>query len=233
MLLLLMLFAVVHSGGAAIRSRAESIVGARIWRLIFATASISSAFVLIGYFISHRYDGIRLWNLQGIPWVIPIIWTLTAISFFFLYPATYNLLEIPALKRPETRLYSQGIIRITRHPQAIGQILWCLTHQLWIGSSFMLITCVGLISHHLFAIWHGDRRLETKFGPAFDNLKKETSVIPFLALIDGRQKLVWREFIRPSQLGIALAIGIFWWAHHLIPIASEAFISSRLGEVLH
>ena len=62
MILLLFFFAVIHSGGAALRGKAESVIGARAWRLIFAFASIPSAFILIGYFISHRYDGIRFWN---------------------------------------------------------------------------------------------------------------------------------------------------------------------------
>ena len=218
-------FAVIHSGGAALRQKAENIVGPRAWRLIFAALSIPSASVLIGYFVVHRYDGIRLWNLQGLPGIIPIIWIFTAISFLFLYPATYNLLEIPALIKPKVRLYGTGIIRISRHPQAIGQILWCLTHGLWIGSSFMLITCIGLIGHHLFAIWHGDRRLKAKFGNEFEELKKNTSIIPFLAVLDGRQKLSLEEFLRPSQLGICIAIGGLWWAHKFIVSASQSFLS--------
>ncbi len=232
MLGLLFLFALIHSGGAALRNRAESIVGARVWRLIFASASIPSAGILIGYFIAHRYDGVRLWNLQGVPGMVQLIWILTAVSFFFLYPATYNLLEIPAVLKPQVRLYAQGIIRISRHPQAIGQILWCFTHQLWIGSSFTLITCAGLIAHHLFAVWHGDRRLKAKFGNEFEEMQRNTSVIPFLAILDGRQKLIWKEFLKPSQLGIVIAVGVLWWAHRLIPLASEGFFVSQLGEVL-
>ena len=157
MLILLVLFAVIHSGGASLRQRAEARIGARAWRLLFAAASIPSAVVVIGWFLAHRYDGIRLWNLQGVPGMVPLVWIGTAISFLFLYPATYNLLEIPAVLKPQVRLYATGIIRISRHPQAIGQILWCLTHALWIGSSFMLVTCFGLVAHHLFAVWHGDR----------------------------------------------------------------------------
>ena len=127
MLILLVLFAVIHSGGAALRQRAEARIGARAWRLLFASASIPSAVVVIGWFLAHRYDGIRLWNLQGVPGMVPLVWIGTAVSFLFLYPATYNLLEIPAVLKPQVRLYATGIIRISRHPQAIGQILWCIT----------------------------------------------------------------------------------------------------------
>ncbi|WP_320677670.1 NnrU family protein [Prochlorococcus sp. MIT 1300] len=232
MFLLLVLFAVIHSGGAALRPWAEELVGPRLWRIIFAIVSIPLAAILIGYFLVHRYDGARLWNVQGLTGMVPLVWFLTAVSFFFLYPATYNLLEIPAVVKPQQRLYSKGIIRVTRHPQAVGQILWCLTHQLWIGSSFMLVTSLGLIGHHVFAIWHGDKRLKRKFGPAFEVLKEETSVVPFLAVIDKRQKLIVQEFLRPSQLGIALAVGLFWWSHRFISLGSEAFLSSWLGELL-
>ena len=232
MLALLILFAVIHSGGAALRNLAESILGARVWRLIFATASIPSAVILIGWFLAHRYDGIRLWNLQGTPGIIPLIWLGTAISFLFLYPATYNLLEIPAVLKPQVRLYATGIIRISRHPQAVGQILWCFTHALWIGSSFMLVTCIGLVAHHLFAVWHGDRRLRARFGEAFEQLKASTSVVPFAAVLDGRQQLHWQEFVRPSQLGIAIAVGVFWWAHHYISSASQLVRNSSLENLL-
>ena len=232
MLCLLIAFAIFHSGGAALRNRAESLIGPRAWRLIFAAISIPSAALIIGYFIPHRYDGIRLWNIQGVPGIIPLVWILTAVSFLFLYPATYNLLEIPAVLKPKKRLYTKGIIRISRHPQAIGQILWCISHSIWIGSSFMLVTCVGLISHHLFAIWHGDRRLKEKFGGLFDELKEKTSVIPFLAVIDGRQTLIWQEFLRPAQIGIFIAIAVFWWLHRFISISSEAFLKSSFADLL-
>ena len=232
MLVLLILFAVIHSGGAALRSRAEAVIGARAWRLIFAAASIPSAVVVIGWFLAHRYDGMRLWNLQGVPGVIPLVWIGTAISFLFLYPATYNLLEIPAVLKPQVRLYATGIIRISRHPQAIGQILWCLTHALWIGSSFMVVTCLGLIGHHLFAVWHGDRRLKERFGDAFEELRASTSVIPFQAVLDGRQRLELSEFLRPAQLGIAIAVGVFWWAHRYIGVAATLMRDSAVENLL-
>jgi uncharacterized membrane protein len=232
MLGLLLVFAVIHSGGASLRHAAVERIGERAWRLIFAGLSIPAAVVLVGYFLAHRYDGVRLWNLQDQPWVVPVVWTGTAISFIFLYPATYNLLEIPALLRPQVRLYATGIIRISRHPQAVGQILWCATHLLWIGSSFMVATSIGLIAHHLFAVWNGDRRLRNRFGAAFEELRANTSVIPFRAVIDGRQQLVATEFLRPAQLGIAIAIGLFWWAHRYIGVGATTFSRTALAHWL-
>ncbi len=231
-LLLILVFAVIHSGGAALRSKAETLIGPRLWRLCFVFLSLPSAIVLISYFLSHRYDGIRLWNLQGNYFIFLFVWFLTAISFLFLYPATYNLLEIPSVLKPQVRIYGTGIMRVTRHPQAFGQIIWCIAHTLWIGTSFTLITSIGLILHHLFAIWHGDRRLEAKFGEEFYIYKQKTSIIPFLAIIDGRQEFKVKEFFKLSQLGIIIAIAVLWWSHQYINIAVKTFNSSFLSKFL-
>ena len=230
--LLIIVFAVIHSGGAALRSKAESIMGARLWRLCFVSLSLPSAIILISYFLSHRYDGIRLWNFQGNSFVFLLVWFLTAISFLFLYPATYNLLEIPSVLKPQVRIYGTGIMRITRHPQASGQIIWCFAHTLWIGTSFTLVTSIGLILHHIFAIWHGDKRLETKFGGEFYQFKESTSIIPFMAIIEGRQTFKIKEFFKLSQLGILIAIAVLWWSHQYINIAVKTFNSSFLSEFL-
>ena len=232
-LALILVFAVIHSGGAALRSRAESLMGARLWRLCFVSLSLPSAVILVSYFLAHRYDGIRLWNFQDNHYLLFLVWILTAISFLFLYPATYNLLEIPSVLKPKVRIYGTGIMRITRHPQAFGQIIWCFAHTLWIGSSFTLITSLGLISHHLFAIWHGDRRLEIKFGKEFQKFKNNTSIIPFAAIFDGRQQIKLKEFFRFSQLGILIAIAVIWWSHKYINIAVTTFNSSFLSEIFN
>ena len=230
--ILIIIFAIIHSGGAALRNKAELLMGPRLWRLVFVLLSLPSAIILIGYFLTHRYDGIRLWNLQGNSFVFYIVWALTAISFIFLYPATYNLLEIPSVQKPKVRIYSTGIMRVTRHPQAIGQIIWCIAHSLWIGTSFTLVTSFGLICHHLFAIWHGDKRLEFKFGEDFYKFRESTSVIPFLAIIEGRQVFKFREYFKLSQLGILIAIIIIWTSHKYINIAVTQFNSSFLSEFL-
>ena len=230
--ILIIIFAIIHSGGAALRNKGESIMGPRLWRLLFVSVSLPSAIILIGYFLTHRYDGIRLWNLQGNSFVFYTVWVLTAISFLFLYPATYNLLEIPSVQRPKIRIYSTGIMRVTRHPQAIGQIIWCIAHSLWIGTSFTLVTSLGLIFHHLFAIWHGDKRLEFKFGEEFYKFRESTSIIPFLAIIEGRQVFKFREYFKLSQIGILIAIIVIWTSHRYINIAVTQFNSSFLSEFL-
>ena len=221
---LLLGFAFAHSGLAALRSRGEAIIGARLYRVIFALVSIPFATILIIYFFNHRYDGLQLWQVQEVPGVQSIVWILSAISFIFLYPATFNLLEIAAVQKPQVYLFETGIIRITRHPQMVGQIIWCVAHTLWLGTTFTLVTSLGLIAHHLFAVWHGDRRLAARYGEAFEKVKARTSIIPFKAIIDGRQTVKWQEYLRPAYIGVAVFVMIFWWGHPwLMKVTSRVY----------
>ena len=72
----------------------EELIGARAFRVIFAAISLPLATVALVHFINHRYDGLPLWNLRGQPFVHEAVWILNFISFFFLYPSTFNLLEV-------------------------------------------------------------------------------------------------------------------------------------------
>jgi uncharacterized membrane protein len=205
---LLLGFAIAHSGLAALRPWAEHKIGARLYRVIFALVSIPFATILIIYFFNHRYDGWQLWQVQGFPGVI-----LSFVSFLFLYPATFNLLEVAAVLKPQVRIYETGIMRITRHPQMVGQLIWCVAHTLWIGTTFTLVTSIGLMLHHLFAVWHGDYRLEQRYGSEFELVKARTSIVPFQAILDGRQQLQLAEFFRPAYIGVVAFVMLFWWGH--------------------
>ncbi len=213
---LLLGFAIAHSGLAALRTWGEDKIGPRGYRVIFASVSLTLAVITIVYFLNHRYDGVQLWQVQGLPGIKSTVWILSAISFLFLYPATFNLLEIAAILKPQVHIFETGIIRITRHPQMVGQVIWCFAHTLWIGTSFTLITSMGLVTYHLFGVWHGDRRLRDRYGQSFETLISNTSVFPFWALLKGRQQLKWQEFLRPAYLGVVGFVILIWWAHPLM-----------------
>jgi uncharacterized membrane protein len=210
---LLLGFAIAHSGLAALRPWGEGKIGARAYRIIFALVSIPFATILIIYFFNHRYDGIQLWQVQGVVGVKESVWILSFISFLFLYPATFNLLEIAAVLKPQVRIYETGIMRITRHPQMVGQLIWCVAHTLWLGTTFTLVTSIGLMLHHLFAVWHGDYRLSQRYGTEFELVKDRTSIVPFQAVLDGRQTLQLSEFLRPAYLGVVAFVLLFAWGH--------------------
>jgi len=217
------IFALIHSGLAYLRPWGEELVGARAFRVFFAAISLPLALLAVVYFINHRYDGTALWYLRRQPGVHDLVWVLNFVSFFFLYPSTFNLLEVAAVDEPKLHLWETGVMRITRHPQAFGQALWCAAHSLWIGSSFMLTTSAALMAHHLFSCWHGDFRLRRKYGERFDAVRERTSIVPFAAILDGRQKLpqdYYKEFLRLPYLTITFVTLGAYFAHPLMQEAS-------------
>ena len=216
-------FAVAHSGLASLRPAAEEIVGARAWRVLFALVSLPLAFSCIVYFINHRYDGIQLWDLRSEAWMHDFVWWSSLVSFFFLYPSTFNLLEVAAVDKPKLHLWETGITRITRHPQAVGQLIWCVAHTAYLGTSFMCATSTMLCAHHFFAVWNGDRRLRDKFGDRAEAIKEKTSVVPFAAIISGKQELPADfifEFLRPPYVAIVVGSIAAYYAHPFMQAGS-------------
>ena len=57
-------------------------------------------------------------------------------------------------------------------------------------------------------------------------------MIPFQAVLDGRQRLELSEFLRPAQLGIAIAVAVFWWAHRYIGVAATLMRDSAVENLL-
>ena len=224
-------FAIIHSGLASLRPVAEEAisnvfgdaVGPRVWRVIFAMASLPLALSCIVYFINHRYEGQILWDLKQYPEMHTIVWITSFISFLFLYPSTFNLLEVAAVDKPKLHLWETGITRITRHPQMVGQVLWCAAHTAYIGSTFMCATSAMLCFHHFFAVWNGDRRLKDKWGEKADLIKERTSVIPFAAIVTGKQELpddYYKEFLRGPYLIIVVGTTAAYFLHPFMQAGS-------------
>ena len=157
-----------------------------------------------------------MWDYRLLPGMHSFVWLTSLISFFFLYPSTFNLLEVAAIEKPKLHLWETGIIRITRHPQMVGQVLWCFAHTLYIGTSFTCATSLILCVHHIFAVWNGDRRLRDKFGDNADKIFDQTSIIPFQAIINGKQKLpedYYKEFLRLPYITVLIGSLIAYQLH--------------------
>lgn len=223
---LLTVFATFHSGLAGLRTFAESIIGARAWRVLFAVVSLPIALSCVVYFLNHAHDGIQLWDVTGIPGIHVFVWLCSFVSFLFLYPSSFNLLEVAAIEKPQLHLWETGITRITRHPQAVGQFLWCFAHTLWLGSTTAVAASSILLLHHTFSIWHGDRRLRERHGNDFDVISRKTSVFPFQAIFEGRQELpsdYYKEFLRWPYLIVVGGTIAAYYSHPFMQTGAASF----------
>ena len=103
MTVILGVFAITHSGLAGLRPKGETLIGERAYRVIFALTSLSLSVVAIVYFINHRYSGTPLWDVRGTPALHELLWATNFVSFLFLYPSTFNILEVAAIDKPKVR----------------------------------------------------------------------------------------------------------------------------------
>lgn len=213
-----LIFPFVHSGLASLRPYGERVVGARMWRVIFAFPSLCLAYTWITYFIAHAHDGVQFYDLSQNGWAHSLALAINYVSFFFLSPSVFNLKEVAAVEKPTFHLWETGIVRITRHPQFVGQVLWSAGHLAMVGTSFTALTMLLLIGHHAFACWNGDRRYAEAFGDDVweQQVKKRTSVVPFLAIWEGRQVLppdYYKELLRGPYFVIAVGTAGAYLAH--------------------
>ena len=81
-------------------------------------------FLLLTVSLAHCLPGTPLWDLRSLPGLHELVWVMNLTSFYFLYPSTFNILEVAAVDEPKLHMWETGIMRITRHPQMVGQGIW-------------------------------------------------------------------------------------------------------------
>ena len=101
---------------------------------------------------------------------------------------------------------ARGVIRITRHPIMWGVMLWAGAHVLARGDEKALVFFGGLFLVAFLGTLSMDRR--KRANPDFVRFVTVTSHVPFLAIAQGRNHLVWREigWLRPTIGVVAFAI---------------------------
>jgi uncharacterized membrane protein len=107
----------------------------------------------------------------------------------------------------------RGIHRITRHPFLVGMALWSGTHLLfnpeaataWLFGAFFVLSLLGPRSI--------DGRRAKRMGEKWTRYAQSTSVLPFVAVLQGRNRVAWSEF-SPWPLLVTIAVYAFFIAMH-------------------
>ena len=98
---------------------------------------------------------------------------------------------------------ARGIIRVTRHPIMWGLMLWAASHIAARGDLRSLIFFGGLLLVAGLGTIFMD--LRKRGNPDFARFTQLTSNLPFVAIVQGRNRIVWREigWLRPAA-GLAV-----------------------------
>lgn len=166
------------------------------------------AFATLGWMI-WAYAGAprdALWpGVRAVPYVlVPVALVLIACGL------GRNPTIVGAEKLLKSDDPARGMIRITRHPIMWGFILFSLAHIVATGSTRALVLFGSLVLLAGLGTLLMDARKRS--NPDFGRFAAVTSNLPFLAILQGRNRIRWREigWTRPlAGLAIALAILAF------------------------
>ncbi|MGI9330767.1 MAG: NnrU family protein [Gammaproteobacteria bacterium] len=103
-----------------------------------------------------------------------------------------------------------GILRITRHPFLSGVALWGLTHLVVNGDLAGLILFGSLVLLCVIGAYSIDAKRREKLGDKWSDFAARTSVLPFGAIIQGR------NWLSVAELG--------WWRILLAVVGFSAML---------
>jgi uncharacterized membrane protein len=207
-----LVFAALHLGlaGTRLRDRAVAIYGEKAYRGAFALASVV---VLLWLILAYgRAPYLLTWGMLA-PWA--------PVMVLLMLPAT--LLVVIGLVTPSPTAIGQerllakppgGIVRVTRHPFLTGVALWALLHLVGNGdlASLVFFACFAVVA--VFGTISIDAKRRRLMGEAaWLPFATRTSIIPFAAIIAGRNQFSLVEIGVWRILGGLLAYGLALGAH--------------------
>jgi uncharacterized membrane protein len=101
-----------------------------------------------------------------------------------------------------------AIVQITRHPVFWGALLWAASHIPPNGDvrSLLMFSLFGALAASGF--WLGDHRARRRHGERWADLARNTSIVPFAATLEGRNRL---RIDLPMTAALAAAAALTWW----------------------
>ena len=203
-----LLFAGTHIGLATRRPRAILVSVLGIWgfTLLFSiVAGVTFAFLAHTYALVHLDGaaGLALARLAPLRWLAigAIVTGIALISVtLWVFPATTMALMNNHVADP------RGIERITRHPFFVGVALLGISHALLATHLVGTVMFGTLAAFAIAGALHQDAKLRDHLGEHYRDYVRETSLVPFAAVLARRQHIVWSELPRaPLAVGIVVA----------------------------
>ena len=200
-----LLFAGTHIGMSTGRLRTSLVkkLGEKGFMGLYSLIALGTFGLLIELYRSTRPIGPPV-LVSGMrhPAVVHSAELLMIFALIFLFTGFFNRTPmgmISGTKEPK------GIVRITRHPMNMAFAIYGFTHLM---TNRMLGDWIFFGGFILFA-YLGSVYQDKKKAEQLADFYKVTSIIPFAAILGGRQQLKWREISKTGTIiGIVAALGI-------------------------
>ncbi len=207
-------FVLLHVGVAATGARVALVrgIGEGAYRALFSLASAALLFWLVSAFGAMRADPFD--PLNEALWLPPdwTRWPAGALSFLGIILAVAGLLTPgPTLAGFEKRSLAlaepaHGVLRISRHPFLWGVALWGAGHLLANGERFAIMLFGALTFMAIYGARSIDRKARARDPERWAEFEAVTSNVPFMAVTQGRNRLVFGEMWLKLLAGLIVAV---------------------------
>ena len=157
----------------------------------------------------------RLWDAPLVLRVIALVGNFVAFQLLvvgLLSPSPTNLLATRRL--PEKSVH--GVIRISRHPVLAGIGVWAVMHILCDGNLASWMFFGSILCLCALGANNIDRKRTAVMGETYASVKRRTSIIPFVAIIEGRTAFAAEELGAAKMLLAASLFSVFAVLHELL-----------------
>lgn len=165
--------------------------------------TITVSLLWMGWAYAHA-PHLPTWGTAGN--LKPLSWVLMAIAFV-LFGASVTEKNPTTLGRvPPDQVEARGVVRVTRHAGLFGLGLWGLAHFIVNGDWASHLLFGSFAFQGLIAPLNLDRKYRRRHGAAWDMFARQTSYLPFVAIAQGRNRLVLGEI---NGVAVAVALGLY------------------------
>jgi uncharacterized membrane protein len=202
-------FAGSHFALSSIRVRAALVaaLGEAGFRAVYSLAAVATlVWTVWAYGAAPR---VELWKADmGLTHVAAVLMPLACIlAVAGMTTRTVTMVGGEALAKSPHPV--AGIATVTRHPFLWAVTLWAMAHMAANGDVASLILFGGMALLALGGMAHIDHRRRLSLGAGWGPVAMTSSVIPFLAAIQGRNRVDWRGIgwgRLAGGLGLAVAL---------------------------
>ena len=185
-------FVLLHLGvaGTRLRDRVVALLGERAYLGLFSLLSLVVIVWLAGAYARAPY--LPTWGmLPAWRWVMVVL-MLPAMLLVVIGLATPSPTAVGQERRAAEPV--RGILRITRHPFLTGVALWAVLHLIGNGDGASLVFFGAFAVVAILGPASIDEKRQRRLGAAaWTPFAAQTSIIPFAAILAGRNQLVLAE----------------------------------------
>ncbi len=191
-----LLFGVTHIGGSSqlVRGPLVRRFGLMGFKVLYSVVALATFVPLCSVYFNNKHAGPLLFLPGSGMRLATQVLMLLALIVLGQSLATKSPLTTLAEMTSSFRSRARGIQRLTRHPQNLSFALFGFSHMLsnpFIGD---WIFFGGFLIYGLISAIHQDKRTLATGPKEVREFQAETSVMPFGAILAGKQQLALREY---------------------------------------